>query len=86
MSSLVLLFIKLDIPNSCNHSTYVLASSPLIIVVALLCTLSRVQVREIDAELPSQVEEDEEGPRQPFAKDAVGAGGGRLGNVCVCAF
>uniref|UniRef100_A0A8C5SP45 Uncharacterized protein n=1 Tax=Laticauda laticaudata TaxID=8630 RepID=A0A8C5SP45_LATLA len=38
-----------------------------------------VQVREIDAELPSQVEEDEEGPRQPFAKDAVGAGGGRLG-------
>ncbi|KAG8130038.1 hypothetical protein E2320_016629 [Naja naja] len=42
MSPLVLLFTRLAMPSSCNHSSYVLASSPLIILVALLCTFSRV--------------------------------------------
>ncbi|XP_070600452.1 probable tubulin polyglutamylase TTLL9 isoform X3 [Erythrolamprus reginae] len=42
MSPLVLLFIKPALPCPCNRSSYVLASSPLILFVDLLHTLSRV--------------------------------------------
>lgn len=38
-----------------------------------------VKVREVDAELPGQVEEDEEGSGQPLAEHAVRPGRGRLG-------
>uniref|UniRef100_A0A8C3KPI3 Uncharacterized protein n=1 Tax=Calidris pygmaea TaxID=425635 RepID=A0A8C3KPI3_9CHAR len=38
-----------------------------------------VEIREVDAELPGQFEEDEEGAGQPFTEDAVRTGGGRPG-------
>uniref|UniRef100_A0A8C2YE06 Uncharacterized protein n=1 Tax=Coturnix japonica TaxID=93934 RepID=A0A8C2YE06_COTJA len=39
-----------------------------------------VKVREVNAELPGQVEEDEEGSGQPFAEHAVRPGTGLRGN------
>lgn len=38
-----------------------------------------VEVREVDAELPGQVEENEEGSGQPLAEHAIRPGRGRLG-------
>uniref|UniRef100_A0A670YBM1 Dipeptidase n=1 Tax=Pseudonaja textilis TaxID=8673 RepID=A0A670YBM1_PSETE len=54
LSPLVLLFTRLTMPSSCNHSSYVLVSSPLIILIALVCDKHRLYSFLLLCSKPSQ--------------------------------